>query len=440
MATTITGTFAASREIVFIGDAINAGEMTAPKITFTNSSENDENGLVTADTIQFLENSVNNGEAIGFMFYSPPLVGTLVTMKFSFDGDGDGQNDEYPESDTHRSVQAKKTDNPRLTKSLWGPVQVCPTIDGAVKCADDIDSYRDIANFNFTLPSEGESVDASTAKMYYHVSRFAEWTWLRAWTLDPDENVRTPAPSLPGPTTAVDITGSLLSNAGPTPEVASMELNPIGASAVLDITIKVNGVATFNDYMELHGTIIGNAQFNGSSRIFGDGRVEGGATFYNKASMVGGTVVGSASFFGESVFGGAVEGSVVFEENSRMASGATVTAREGQNDVATFTGNSKCYGEITSFAKFEGESVLYGTVVGDAEFHDFAYIAESGRVTGDVTFKYSPDWYAEHTFGRGGNLGTIEGTATFETGTRSCNGATGTATVFVPNPPPACPS
>jgi hypothetical protein len=122
--------------------------------------------------------------------------------------------------------------------------------------------------------------------LYFDGAVDGDWAELGNWWLDSGHTVA--APSLPAAGDSVIATASIDSNSGGAVTVVNFTLS--GSSTVLQISITVTGMATFNDSSSNYspGTVIGNATFNDSSSNF-YATVTGTATFTGSAYNDNGT-------------------------------------------------------------------------------------------------------------------------------------------------------
>jgi hypothetical protein len=206
-----------------------------------------------------------------------------------------------------------------------------------------------------------------------------DWNLLSNWWLDEQHTIQ--ANSLPTSTTTVIAKETVFSNTGQVPTVANFILKEIEGS-FLNIPIVVTEFAIFSDGVYLGWPITGNVIFNTNA--------------YN-ASVITGNVV----FNDSSLNFGSIEGNVTFNHNSRNL----LNYVEIINGDAVFNDNAINEWTINGDATFNGTSLNRGTINGDATFNNLSH-----------------------------NEGNVTGTAILNDG--SCN--SGTAGIFIPNPPPSC--
>jgi len=127
------------------------------------------------------------------------------------------------------------------------------------------------------------------------------WTTVGNWWLDAGHTQA--AGRLPAEIDSVVATKSITAS-GQT--VVNFTLS--GDSILLNGTLTVTGMATFNDISANDGTVTGNATFNDSS--FNFGTVTGNATFNDGSYNFDATVTGNATFNDSSANNGTVGGTV----------------------------------------------------------------------------------------------------------------------------------
>jgi hypothetical protein len=135
--------------------------------------------------------------------------------------------------------------------------------------------------------------DSTTPSVTYYFYGVDTNTWSDLGNWFEDEDALIAATSLPSATDNVIIVSDLNSAGTATNiEVNNLTmLDPSFDGYELDITIIVNGIATFNGGSVLSGTIIGNAVFNDSA--INAGTVDGNATFNDTSDNTSGTVTGT---------------------------------------------------------------------------------------------------------------------------------------------------
>jgi hypothetical protein len=228
------------------------------------------------------------------------------------------------------------------------------------------------------------------ATLYFIGVLDGDWATLGNWWTS--DAFTTQASALPTSSDSVVLLASVGSNSGSAPTVANLT-----STASIDITITVNGNATFNNggfnYGTVNvngnatfnnsgtngGTVNGDATFNGESNggSFNNGTVDGNATF-NDGSLNNGTVSGDATFNGGlwnvgSFNSGTVSGNATFNGESTMTGGSV-------SGNATFSGTAKqTGGNVTGNATFNGSSCMEGGVVeGNATFNDTSLLGGNG--------------------------------------------------------------
>lgn len=240
--------------------------------------------------------------------------------------------------------------------------------------------------------------------LYYHHSDLyvGDWATLANWWLDSGHTV--PSPGLPTAADNVIATAPITTNSGSAPTVANLTLNNPSEEEFfsLGIPITVTANATLTGKWINAATLTGNATFNAYAYNNFGATVTGNATFNGEFVVNQGTVGGNATFNGSSQNSGDVNGNATFNDSSY--NGNTVIGN------ATFNDSSQNAGSVSANATFNGSSL-----------NNLGYVAVN------ATFNDSSQ-----------NGGSVEGTATF-TGS-ACNiTGSGSASTFVPNPPPSCP-
>ena len=180
----------------------------------------------------------------------------------------------------------------------------------------------------------------------------------------------------------------------------------------------INGNVIFNNLSTNHGNILGNVTFNGGSNYqsgflpYFPGATEDGITgdiiFKNSSAWLSGNITGSVDMKNTSAIGnGIVKGAgntITFHDNTSIANG----------------GSLDCQGSCI----FEDDSSNNGTIYNSTSPNFYGNSINNGFIEADANF-----------YGYSKNQGSVGGTATFTES--ACNDG-GTATTFVPDPPPSC--
>ena len=261
--------------------------------------------------------------------------------------------------------------------------------------------FRASSGNKFKIVNGSAKVRVATSKvLYFNGAVDSDWNTLGNWWLDSNFTVH--ATHLPRSIDSVIASSTISINSGSQPTVVDFTLlDPdYNDYPYLNIEITVTDNATFNDSSTNYGTINGNATFNGS---YNEGIINGNATF-NNSSYNNTTINGNATFNDTSF-----------------------------NDYGTINGNATFNGSSTN---------TFGTVYGDATFNDNT-VNSGGNITVDAVFNDSTIndgvVYGNAIFNNNStNNGFVANIATFND--LSCNNPPGgTATTFIPDPPPSCP-
>lgn len=195
----------------------------------------------------------------------------------------------------------------------------------------------------------------------------------------------------------------------------------------------VEGNAVFNDYSanEAFSTIKGNAEFNDNSMNFGN--IEGSAEFNTEYPLNTGLIEGNATFTRSSYtirihptespivtpYVGNVNGTITFTSSSPVSfttlDGITWTY-DTSNWIFITNGQNWTFNNSTNQGILKGNTILNG----------FSTNWGGSTIDGNATFNNTSE-----------NAGHVTGIATFNDS--ACNElGSGTATTFVPDPPPSC--
>lgn len=201
------------------------------------------------------------------------------------------------------------------------------------------------------------------------------------------------------------------------------------------------GSAIFNNSSSNISIVTGNAVFNNTS--FNSGLVSGFATFndssYNDIlPPPGGSSVNGGAEFNDTSYnkGGVSGGPITFNDSSYN----DTTGQLNGNPTTTFNNNSENRGNAgtatfndyskntstgsSGFPTFNNNAENLGTIMVNGTFNNFSINNTGGTVNGNASFNNDSI-----------NRGSVTNTATFND--NACNDG-GTATTFVPDPPPPC--
>ena len=276
---------------------------------------------------------------------------------------------------------------------------------GALHPNGDNTYHYYINDVETTLNSEGNGYWNST---YYHNGIVfvpnlyiftgtinGDWNNLGNWK--PDASLPLLAERLPLSTEDVELWASVTTNGGSQPTVTNLLTGAFAPGQTFNINLTVLGTATFYNDSINNGTITGNAIFNSTSS--NSGTVSGNATWSSGAVFANfstGTVSGTKTFSSAT--------SVVFTTN-------------GSNNW-TYNSSSWTFATPGPTWIFEGSSSNTGTLAGDATFNDSSN--NNFIVSGNATFNGSSS--------NVGAFATVSGNATFNGSSNQLGTVTGTTT------------
>lgn len=180
-------------------------------------------------------------------------------------------------------------------------VDIISDATGLAAGRDYVALYDVTADVNYNKPWSTDIggyipiAEEQTPITYYFMgSDSSTWSDLGNWFEDEDALIA--ATSLPTAIDSVISFANIESEGSAAPIVVNnfTMQDPSFDGYVLDITITVTGVATFNGGSALEGTVIGNAIFNDSSIL--DGTVDGNVTLNDTSTTTGNeTVTGTTT-------------------------------------------------------------------------------------------------------------------------------------------------
>lgn len=301
---------------------------------------------------------------------------------------------------------------------------------------------------------------ASSSVAYFYSESDTAWGTVGNWYTD--YNHTTILGRIPNATDVVIITGLV------SPVVTTnLWVSPTYINAQLD------GGVTFSGSGTVSPTLVGDVVFIGTVTF--SGTITGNVTF-NTGTRNSGNITGNVIFSGESYNDASVHGDVTYNDTSCMGEISHDIITYGNvvfnyvTETTTLTllssGNESCFwGSVTGTVKNNGGQIItdyffgslnynYGTVNGDASFS--SYTRNKGTITGNAVYRNvtgtntitltSGSWYATvngTTKGNDGttitswifngssvNLGTINGSVTFNTSDNYNSGTVNGTIIF----------
>lgn len=190
------------------------------------------------------------------------------------------------------------------------------------------------------------------------------------------------------------------------------------------------GNAIFDHGAEVYGKVEGDAEFKNGSRLTNvSGGIFGNATFRNNSYSSGSSIYGLAKYYDTSTNMADCEGGAEFYNSSKnlggVVPGSAMTFYDSsENDTDFYSSNANFYNSSKNKGNISTTDPYPPNTVYTVYFNDSSENTTSGIITGNAVFNNSSK-----------NSGSVSDTATFTDS--ACNDS-GTASTFVPDPPPSC--